>query len=133
MLGGQIGVLVGKITSQRVLDVEYGPEIEATVSATGKMKNIDVTSTITYWNIRKPEGRLYGEGQGILMTNGEIATSKAQGIGKLVETGGARWLGSIFYTTSSDEKLAFLTNLVGVFETEVDTNGQVRELIWEWK
>src|SRR5215510_3797549 len=106
MLGEKIGELSGKITSQRVLDVECGAKMETTVNATGKISNIDVSSIITYWNIRKPDGRLYGEGQGILMTNGEVvASSKSQGIGKLTEAGNARWVGSIFYDTPSNKKL----------------------------
>ena len=134
MLGEKIGELIGKIISQRVLDVDCGMKMEATVTANGKIKNIDVSSVITYWNIREPDGRLYGEGKGILTTNeGEVVTSKAQGIGKLTKTGGARWIGSIFYNTTSDKKLIYLNNLVGLFETEVGTNGQVREMIWEWK
>jgi hypothetical protein len=134
MLGEKFGELSGKITSQRVLDIAFGAKMETTVNATGKISNIDVSSIITYWNIRKPDGYLYGEGQGILMTDGEVvASSKSQGIGKVSETGNARWVGSIFYYTSSNKKLIYLNNLVGLFETEVDTNGQVREMIWEWK
>jgi len=134
MLGEKIGELSGKIASQRVLDVTSGVKMETTVNATGKISGIDVSSIITYWNIRKPHECLYGEGQGILMTNGEVvASSKSQGIGKLTEAGNVRWIGSIFYNSSSNKKLINLNNLVGIFETEVDTNGQVREMIWEWK
>ena len=134
MLGEKIGELSGKITSQRVLDVTCGAKMETTVNLTGKISNIDVSSIITYWNIRKPDGSLYGEGEGILTANGEVvASSESQGIGKLTEAGNARWIGSIFYNSSSNKKLINLNNLVGIFETEVDTNGQVREIIWEWK
>jgi hypothetical protein len=63
MLGEKIGELIGKIISQRVLDVDCGMKMEATVTANGKIKNIDVSSVITYWNIREPDGRLYGEGK----------------------------------------------------------------------
>ena len=135
MLGEQIRELVGEITSQRILDIEHGlPKIEATVNASGKMNNIDVTSIITYWNIRRPDGSLYGEGQGVMMTTeGDVITSRAQGLGKTDKTGVTRWLGSIFYTSSHTVRLAFLNNLVAVFDTEVDSNGHVREKIWEWK
>ena len=34
---------------------------------------------------------------------------------------GARWHGSDYYRTSSSGKLAFLSNVVGLFEAEVDT------------
>ena len=70
MLGEQIGELFGIIMSQRVLDVQCGAKMEATVNATGKISGIDVSSIITYWNIRKPDGSLYGEGQGILLADG---------------------------------------------------------------
>jgi hypothetical protein len=36
--------------------------------------------------------------------------------------------------TSSNGKLAFLNNIVGVFETEVDNvSSDVIEKVWEWK
>lgn len=33
----------------------------------------------------------------------------------------------------SGEKLAFINNVVGVFEAEIDTEGNVTEKSWEWK
>ncbi|HEY7109631.1 MAG TPA: hypothetical protein VH415_09405 [Nitrososphaeraceae archaeon] len=135
MLGEQIAELVGNITSQRILDIDNtSPKIEATVSLYGKMNNVDVKSIITYWNIRKPDGSLYGEGRGIITTNeGDMATSRAQGMGKLDKDGVARWLGSVFYTSTPTGKLTFLDNLIGVFDTEVSADGHVLEKVWQWK
>jgi len=133
MLGEQIGEFSGIITSQRVLDIKDRPSIEATVNA-GNMMNIKVTTTITYWNVRRSSGAMYGEGQGIITTKeGEIATSKAQGVGNINARGDVKWRGSIFYTSSSIGKLSFLNNLVVVFETDVDCTGNVQEKVWEWK
>ena len=47
--------------------------------------------------------------------------------------GGAKWYGSDYYTSSSNGRLAFLNNVVGQFEAEVDMEGNVCEKIWEWK
>lgn len=44
-----------------------------------------------------------------------------------------KWRGSHFYRTSSNGKLAFLNNVVGVFESEIDVEGNGTEKIWEWK
>jgi hypothetical protein len=46
---------------------------------------------------------------------------------------GIKWRGAIFYRTSSTGKLAFLNNVVGLLEAEVDTEGTFTEKIWEWK
>jgi len=37
------------------------------------------------------------------------------------------------YRTSSIGKLAFLNNVVGVLEAEMDMEGNFTEKIWEWK
>ena len=50
MLGDQIGEAKGKITSQRILDVE-GPKIEYSLSAEGRMKEIDITHMATFCTI----------------------------------------------------------------------------------
>jgi hypothetical protein len=44
-----------------------------------------------------------------------------------------RDVGSILCRTSSNGKLAFLDNMVGVFEYESEEHGTSRGKIWEWK
>lgn len=61
MLGDQIGEAKGKITSQRILDVE-GPKIEYSLSVEGRMKEIDITHMATFWTIPRGNGVLHGEG-----------------------------------------------------------------------
>ena len=88
--------------SQRVLNIEdWVPKIEAPVNATVTIKNIVVTSIITCGNIRKRDVTLYGEGQGIKMTKeGESATSRDPGIGKINESGRKKraWLYFLCYS-----------------------------------
>lgn len=47
--------------------------------------------------------------------------------------GKIRFIGSIFFMTSSNGKLAFFNNLVGVFEFEADEQGNTSTKVWEWK
>ena len=50
----------------------------------------------------------------------ELATWTGQGMGRFISPGKIRFVGSLFFSTSSTGKLAFLNNLVGVFEYESD-------------
>jgi hypothetical protein len=132
MLGEQITELKGKMTGRRVLDVE-GPTIEISVSASGNANGIAVNESLTY--VAKPisTGVLHGKGQGIVMAgDSEMATLAGEGIGKII-TNGVKWRGAIFYRTASSGKLSSLNNVVGVFEAEVDSEGNFTEKVWEWK
>jgi hypothetical protein len=136
MLGDQISEEKGKITSQRVLDVEGGePTIETSFSATGNYRGVETTATVTYCATPRPGGAIYGEGQGVLMSKDgqEMATWTGQGIGRFTSPGKIRFTGSLFFSTSSTGKLAFLNNLVGVFEYQSDESGNTSAKAWEWK
>jgi hypothetical protein len=39
----------------------------------------------------------------------------------------------VFFQTNSGGKLEFLNNIVGVFEAQVDTEGNFTDKTWEWK
>lgn len=136
MLGDLISEEKGKISSQRVLDVEGGePKIETSFSATGNYRGAETTATITYWSAPRSGGAIYGQGQGALMSKDgqEMATWTGQGIGRFTGPGKIRFTGSLFFSTSSTGKLAFLNNLVGVFEYESDELGNTSAKVWEWK
>jgi hypothetical protein len=140
MLGDIIYEQKGKISGYRVLDTE-GPTIETTITGTGIINGIEVTDIVTYWS--KPsstsqsqdsEKVFYAEGQGIITSKDgtEITTWKGYGIGRY--NGRNRTdRGSVFFKTSSNGKLEFLNNKIGVFEYEADENGNTNGKIWEWK
>ena len=98
---------------------------------------VGVTETVTFWSTFRPGGLFYGEGQGVLMTKDgsrEIATITPQGIGRFTNQGQKVSIsGSVFFRTSSTGKLAFLNNVVGVFEYEADEAGNTIVKVWEWK
>jgi hypothetical protein len=65
----------------------------------------------------------------------EMAKWTAQGIRELKvnENGKSLFRGSAFYLTVSKRKLAFLNNSMTVFESEVDSTGNISNKEWEWK
>jgi hypothetical protein len=63
----------------------------------------------------------------------ERATWTGQGIGRFIGQGKVRFAGSLFFNTKSTGHLAFLNNLVAVFEYESDEQGNTSSKIWEWK
>jgi hypothetical protein len=134
MLGEQIGELKGRITGQRILDVE-GPTAETSVSASGSLKGVQIRETLTF--IGRPttaNGVIHGKGIGVIIAGeSELATYTGEGIGRTASSGKISWRGSVFYRTSSAGKLASLNNLIGVFEVDIDAEGNFSEKLWEWK
>ena len=132
MLGERIAELKGKMTGQRVLKTE-GPTIETSVSARGTVKGIQVNETLTYVARLTSSGTLHGEGHGVIMAGeSDLAAYTGEGVGRLTSSG-TIWHGAIFYRTSSTGKLSFLNDVVGLFEAEMDAEGNFSENIWEWK
>jgi hypothetical protein len=130
----------GKITGQRVLEVEGGiPKLETSISGNGRFKtekvSVDITEIWTYWSIQKPDGSFYGEGKGVLTTKDgtEVATATGIGIGRISNTGKSRYTGANFHRTNSNGKLAFLDNIIGVTEFEVDSLDNYVIKLWQWK
>jgi hypothetical protein len=134
MLGELIGEMEGKVSSQRVFDVK-GPTMETSVTASGRLRGVQVTETLTYVANTSSKGVLHGVGNGIITTteDGDLATYTGEGIGRFDASGVLIWRGSIFFEASSEGKLGFLNNTVGVFEAEVDAQGNFRDKTWEWK
>jgi hypothetical protein len=136
MLGEQYAELKGKATGQRILDIE-GPTMETSVAVSGTMKGIQVQEMLTFVGVPTAEkGVIHGIGKGVVMATGgesEMVSYTGEGIGRLDSSGSIKWRGSVFFRTSSGDKLAFLNNLVGVFESEIDAYGNFSEKSWEWK
>jgi hypothetical protein len=78
---------------------------------------------------------MYGEGQGVITTkDGKgMATWTGQGIGRFMGPGKISFRGSLFFRAPSGGKLSYFNNLVGVFEYEVDEEGNCSSKVWEWK
>jgi len=134
MLGEKIGEESGKVTSQRVIsNPGGGPKLETSFQASGTLLGVPHKATVTYWSVVRPDGTVYGEGQGIAMgKDGEQATYVGQGVGTIKKDGSASYRGAVYYQTSSP-KWTRLNSVAGMFEYEVDAQGNTRAQTWEWK
>ena len=133
MLGEQLGEARGKRTGRRVLSVDGGFKVEVAFESNGKLLGLDNMEVGTYWSESTPDGTLYGEGQGVVITHeGEVATWKGAGVGKFVGGGAVSYRGAIYYRTTSP-KLARLNGCATVFEFDVDPEGNTHAKLWEWK
>ena len=134
MLGDKIGTELGKVISQRVLaNPGGGPKMETSFRATGTILGVKETATATYSSVMRPDGTVYGEGQGIIMgEDGSAGTWVGSGVGTLKPGGAVSYRGAVYYQSSSP-KWSRLNNVAAVFEYEVDAEGNTKGELWEWK
>ena len=134
MLGEKICEGTGQITSQRVLaNLGGSPKMETSFQVSTTLLGVSATETATYWSVMRPDGTLYGEGQGIMMgKDGEVATWIGQGVGTMKKDGSASYRGAVYYQTSS-ARWSRLNSVAAVFEFDVDPQGKTRAQEWEWK
>jgi hypothetical protein len=132
MLGEQIGETTGKRIVRRILSVDP-PQAEVTFEDNGTMLGVAVSESGTYTSVVRPDGTLFGDGNGMLITaDGEMIVWKGSGIGRFGAGGSVGYRGMIYYQTTS-QKLARLNSMCGAFEFEVDAAGATSGKIWEWK
>jgi hypothetical protein len=133
MLGDQIYEGRGKRTGRRVVSVDAGFKVEVSFEGTGKLLGIDTNEIGTYWSESRPDGSLYGEGQGVVLAqDGSAATWKGAGVGKFGAGGAVSYRGAVYYSSAAP-KFARLNAVVQLFEFEVDTEGNTHSKGWEWK
>ena len=134
MLGEKIGEEMGKMIGQRVLPSEGGPpKVETSFQQMGKILGVDETDIGTYESVMRPDGTLFGAGQGVIMgKGGETATWNGGGVGIIKPDGSISFRGAIYYQ-SAHPTWARLNRVAGVFEYEQDVNGNTKGQIWEWK
>jgi hypothetical protein len=133
-LGSPFFVEKGKIIGQRVLSVSP-VQLEFTFVANATINgNINATNTGTTVNTVQPNGVFHTKGQGFIMTqDGEVATYTNQVIGNLTKEGNVLSRGAGFWNTPSTGELAFLNDMMSVFKLEVDREGNLSAVEWEWK
>ena len=134
MQGDKIGESTGKVTGRRVLpNPGGGPKMETSFEASGKLLGVEETETGTYSAVVRPDGSLFGEGQGIIMgKGGEVATWVGQGVGTVKKDGAVSYRGAVYYQTSTPG-WSRLNSVAAIFEFEVDAQGNSRAQLWEWK
>lgn len=132
MLGDQIGEGKGKRIVRRILSVDP-PTAEVSFEDSSTVFGVSVTGNGTYTSAVRPDGSIYGTGQGLGITaDGDQITWTGTGLGKFGPGGSVSYRGMLYYRTNS-QKLARLNNMCGVFEFETDADGNTSSKVWEWK
>ena len=132
MLGEQISESTGKRLVRRVISVEP-PTAEVSFEDSGSMLGVHATGMGTYTSVVRPDGSIFGQGQGMNMTDdGEAVTWTGTGVGHFGPGGSVSYRGMLFFRTTS-QKLARLNGACGAFEYDVDPSGVTTSKVWEWK
>ena len=133
MLGEQIAHEQGQVTGLRVLAGEAGPKVEVSFTSSITLLGVHGTNMGTYVSVTRPDGSLFGEGQGVVMTDdGEMAAWQGQGAGRFTGRGTAvSWRGAVYFQTAS-QRLARLNGSAVVFEYNTDENGKTEAKSFEW-
>lgn len=132
MLGELIGETTGRRNVKRVLETNP-PAIKVSFESTGTVLGTAANGFATYTMVVRADGSLYGEGEGALMTSdGDMVFWKGSALGKIRPDRTASFRGIMYFQTAS-QKLARLNATPGVFEYEVDADGNTQTKVWEWK
>jgi hypothetical protein len=133
MLGDALGEERGQITTMRVLPSEGGARMEISIQANGTICGLSHTHVGTYETMMRPDGLLFGQGQGVIMTtSGDAATWTGQGIGHLNEDGSTDFRGCIYFETASP-RLSRLNGIATLYEYSTDASGKTESTLFEWK
>ena len=132
MLGNQLGETKGKRLVRRVISVNP-PTAEVSFEDSGQLLGIPTTGMGTYTSVVRPDGSIFGQGQGMSLTDeGEAITWTGSGLGKFGPGGSVSYRGMLFLQTAST-KLASINNACAAFEYDVDPSGNTISKMWEWK
>ncbi|MEV7020833.1 hypothetical protein [Kitasatospora sp. NPDC093558] len=134
MLGDLIGETQGQDTGRRVIAAGDGHvTVEVSFQGSGSYFGVAVNTIGTYESELRPDGSLYGEGQGVDMTaDGQSVTWHGSGVGHFTADGGTSFRGALFFFTTSPQ-LERLNGVAGVFEYETDASGKSTGKLYEWK
>jgi len=123
----------GKRTGRRILATEPQFLVEVSFEETTKLLGIDGMNIGTYSSSNKPDGSIYGQGEGVFATmDGEFVTWRAIGIGHFLAGGAVSYKGAISFRTTA-AKLARVNGMAGVLEFEVAADGSTKSKIHELK
>lgn len=132
MLGKQVGDIRGQAIGTRVLgDEGAGPRLETTDTGIGTLYGVHCNQTVTYVGTMRPNGFIYGSGQGVVMSEGGGAgTFTGSGVGHFIRPGVTKWCGTLIYEASGD--LAELNGKAILFEYTIDESGKSEGVFYEW-
>ena len=134
-LGDLILEEVGQVTGTRVLSTDgSGTNLELSLHLTGTIRGVPQTTMWTYTTLTRPDGSIYGHGQGIMTTqDGDVVHLIGHGSAEAPPPGGTARFCTMLHPHSTSEKYADLNTIGLVGEYEVAPDGTATNKCWEWK
>jgi hypothetical protein len=126
---------IGKVTSIKILNVTGFPRTEVSFTENGTMVDIgNVTNIGTFLETNKSDKSISGQGKGIIATtDGDLVMWTSYDLGQINSDKSEKYRGIIFFDAVSRGKLDFLNNTVGLYTSDVGSNGSSLRQIWQWK
>nr|MDP9499341.1 hypothetical protein [Thermoproteota archaeon] len=116
------------------------PQLEFSFMANASINSgddgvINAINTGTSISTLNADGTFRGEGQGILRTqDGDVATWTNQVVGSITPEGTIITRGVGFWSTPpTTGELAFMNDMITVFEVQIDMEGNLSAREWAWR
>jgi len=124
----------GQITGIRVLSSDAsGTTLELNLQLSGTIRGVDQNTLWTYTMLQRPDGSLYGQGNGVLTTvNGDVIHLIGSGSGKANPGGTVRFC-TMLHPHGATGQNADLNGIGLVGEYDVAADGTANNKNWEWK
>lgn len=128
--------IAGKLTGIRILNDTKLHKTEVSFTENGTMSVIgNVTNTGTFLETFRSNETIFGQGRGIIMStgNGEFINWTSYDLGQISPDKSERYRGIILFDALSNGTFDFLNNTIGLYTTDVGSNGSSMRQIWLWK
>lgn len=124
----------GQITGIRVLSTDAsGTTLELNLQLSGTIRGVGQNTLWTYTMLQRPDGSLYGQGNGVLTTvNGDVIHLIGSGSGKANPGGTVRFC-TMLHPHGATGQNADLNGIGLAGEYEVAADGTATNKCWEWK
>ena len=124
----------GQITGIRVLSTDAsGTTLELNLQLSGTIRGVGQNTLWTYTMLQRPDGSLYGQGNGVLTTvNGDVIHLIGSGSGKANPGGTVRFC-TMLHPHGATGQNADLNSIGLVGEYDVAADGTANNKNWEWK
>ncbi len=134
-LGDLVVEETGTVTGIRVLSNDAsGSKVEISMRTTGTIRGVAESSLWTYSQLTRPDGSIYGEGEGVMTTqDGDVIQLKSSGSGQVAAPGDTTNFVSAAFAHTESVKYADLNSIGLVGHYDVAADGSAVNKNWEWK
>ncbi len=134
-LGDLILDETGQVTGTRVLSADAsGASIEICLQLTGTIRGVAETTIWTYTTLTRPDGSIYGSGQGVMTTqDGDVINLIGHGSAQAAPPGGTTKFRTMLHPHAASAKYADLNGIGLAGEYDVAPDGSAVNNCWEWK